>query len=97
MDKWHPEAYQQGVRARLDGKTLRANLHPAGWMQDSFAAGWNDIDNDPAAPKETLETDVLTQNIARLLYDHSAKITPAEYNELFDLVWDNYQDLIIGG
>lgn len=53
--------------------------------------------NDPAAPKETLETDVLTQNIARLLYDHSAKITPAEYNELFDLVWDNYQDLIIGG
>lgn len=97
MDKWHTEAYHQGVRSRLDGKSISINWHPDGWLRDSFDAGWNDIDNDPNAPKEPLEVDVLAQNIARLLCDHSAKITPVEYSELFDLVWDTYQDIITGG
>jgi len=35
----------------------------------------------------------LINQIAALIYNYNDKITTDEYNELFDLVWDTYQDI----
>jgi hypothetical protein len=62
---WHPEAYDQGVNARLMGFDVWSqNIwrdDPNGYGCKSFLAGWFDTDNDPSAPKEKLRSIISPQ------------------------------------
>ena len=56
--EFHTEAESQGREARLHGRPMSENPHPAGWMHKSWRAGWADADQDPEAPKRDIAPSV---------------------------------------